>query len=60
MPSNDARRWQSGPHVRQSIAYLREIFRYLHKTHIHRYRMSPDIAPYLTHPDMPEFHDQLE
>ena len=60
MPSNDARRWQSGPHVRQSIAYVREIFHYLHKADIHMYRMSSDFAPYLTHPDMPQFHGQLE
>ena len=60
MPSNDARRWQTGPHVRQSIAYVTEIFHYLHKTDIHMYRMSSDLAPYLTHPDMPQFHNQLE
>jgi UV DNA damage endonuclease len=60
LPSNDARRWQSGPHVRQSIAYVREIFHYLHKNDIHMYRMSSDFAPYLTHPDMPQFHSQLE
>lgn len=60
MPSNDARRWQSGPHVIQSIAYVRDIFHYLHKTDIHMYRMSSDFAPYLTHPDLPQFHGQLE
>ena len=60
MPANDARRWQSGPHVRQSIEYVREIFHYLHKVDIHMYRMSSDFAPYLTHPDMPQFHNQLE
>ena len=60
MPSNDARRWQSGPHVRQSIEYVTEVFHYLHKTDIHMYRMSSDFAPYLTHPDMPQFHGQLE
>ena len=60
MPSNDARRWQTGPHVRQSIAFVREIFHYLHETDIHMYRMSSDFAPYLTHPDMPQFHGQLE
>ncbi len=60
MPSNDARRHGSGPHVRQSVEYLREIFHYLHKTDIHMYRMSSDIAPYLTHPDLPQFHHQLE
>ncbi len=60
MPSNDARRWQSGPHVRQSIEYVREIFHYLHKTDIRMYRMSSDFVPYLTHPEMPQFHNQLE
>ena len=39
MPSNDARRWQSEPHVRQSIEYVRKIFHYLHKTDIHMYRI---------------------
>jgi len=60
LKSNDARRWQSNPHLRQSIEYLREVFHYLHKTDIHMYRMSSDIAPYLTHPDLPQFHNQLE
>ncbi len=60
MKSVDARRWQSSPHVRQSIEYVREVFHYLHKTDIHMYRMSSDFAPYLTHPDMPQFHGQLD
>ena len=60
LPSNDARRWQSGPHVRQSIEYVREIFHYLHKTDIRMYRMSSDFVPYLTHPDLPQFHNQLD
>ena len=60
MPSNDARRWQTGPHVRQSIEYVTEIFHYLNKVGIHMYRMSSDFVPYLTHPDMPQFHHQLE
>ncbi len=60
MPSNDARRWQTGPHVRQSIEYVTEVFHYLHKVDIHMYRMSSDFVPYLTHPDMPQFHNQLE
>ena len=60
LPSNDARRWQSSPHVRTSVEYLRVVFEYLHKNDIHMYRMSSDIAPYLTHPEMPQFHNQLE
>lgn len=56
----DSRRWQNGPHLRQSIAYLREIFHYLDRVDIRMYRMSSDLAPYLTHPDLPQFHNQLE
>ena len=59
MKSNDARRWQSGPHLRTSLGYLREIFAYLHETRITMYRMSSDLAPYATHPDLPEFHRQI-
>ncbi len=60
LPSNDARRWQTGPHVRQSIAYVREIFHYLHKVDIRMYRMSSDFVPYHTHPDLPQFHNQID
>jgi UV DNA damage endonuclease len=60
LPSNDARRWQSGPHLRVSLQYLSAIFDYLAEAGISMYRMSSDIAPYLTHPDMPQFHKQIE
>lgn len=60
LPDHDARRWQSGPHVRQSIVYAREIFGYLDRVDIRMYRMSSDFVPYSTHPDMPQFHRQLE
>jgi len=60
LPSNDARRWQSGPHLRVSLGYLHAIFDYLVETAISCYRMSSDLAPYLTHPDLPQFHGQLE
>jgi UV DNA damage endonuclease len=56
----DARRWQNGPHLLQSIAYLREIFHYLDRNDLRMYRMSSDLAPYLTHPDLPQFHNQIE
>jgi UV DNA damage endonuclease len=59
LKSNDARRWQNEPHLRVSIDYLRDIFRYLEKTDISMYRMSSDIAPYATHPDLPQFHGQI-
>src|SRR4051794_4245036 len=59
LKSNDARRWQSGPHLRTSLGYLREIFGYLEEHQIRMYRMSSDLAPYATHPDLPQFHGQI-
>lgn len=59
LKSNDSRRWQSNPHLRVSIEYLHAIFQYLDKRDIRMYRMSSDIAPYATHPDMPQFHRQV-
>ena len=56
----DMRRWQNEPHLRCSIALLREVFHYLDRNDLRMYRMSSDIAPYLTHPDMPQFHNQIE
>jgi UV DNA damage endonuclease len=59
LKSNDARRWQSEPHLRVSIGYLSDIFDYLTKNDISMYRMASDLAPYVTHPDLPQFHNQL-
>ncbi len=56
LKSNDTRRWQAGPHLRVSLGYLCEIFAYLRKHGISMYRMSSDLAPYATHPTMPQFH----
>lgn len=55
----DARRWQSGPHLRQSLAMLDAVFDSLDRRDLRMYRMSSDLAPYLTHPDLPQFHGQL-
>ena len=60
LKSEDARRWQSGPHLRVSLGYLREMFAYLQTQDVTMYRMSSDLAPYLTHPDLPQFHRQVE
>jgi UV DNA damage endonuclease len=60
LPSNDARRWQSGPHLRVSLGYLDAIISYLADAGISMYRISSDLAPYVTHPDMPQFHGQIE
>jgi len=59
LKSNDTRRWQKGPHLRTSLEYLHAIFAHLEKLRITMYRLSSDIAPYLTHPDMPQFRDQV-
>lgn len=58
--SHDSRRWQNSPHLSVSLAYLRDIFIYLQSRSIRFYRMAGQLAPYLTHPDLPAFHSQLE
>ena len=58
--SHDSRRWQSRPHLSVSLAYLRDIFLYLERREIRFYRMAGQLAPYLTHPDLPAFHSQLD
>lgn len=60
LKSHDTRRWQNNPHLSVSLAYLRDIFGYLRRQAITMYRMASDLAPYLTHPDLPQFHDQIE
>jgi len=59
LKSNDSRRWQSGPHLRVSLEYVRAIFDYLAEQRITMYRMSSDLAPYATHPDLPQFGGQI-
>ncbi|MDI7277007.1 MAG: UV DNA damage repair endonuclease UvsE, partial [Anaerolineae bacterium] len=54
LKSHDTRRWQSSPHLAVSLQYLREILLYLRGARIRMYRMSSDLAPYLTHPDLPQ------
>jgi UV DNA damage endonuclease len=58
--SHDSRRWQNSPHLSVSLAYLRDVFTYLAEARISMYRMSSELAPYATHPDMPQFHHQVE
>lgn len=59
LKSHDTRRWQNSPHLRVSLEYLREIMAYLAKQDIHMYRMSSGLVPYGSHPDMPQFHNQV-
>jgi UV DNA damage endonuclease len=60
LKSNDSRRWQKKPHLRTSIGYLHAIFEYLAEVKIDMYRISSDIAPYLTHPEKVEFRNQIK
>ena len=60
LKSHDARRWQSGPHLRVSLGYLRDVFTYLDEVDIRLYRMASGLAPYATHPDHPQFHGQVD
>jgi UV DNA damage endonuclease len=59
LPSHDARRWQSGPHLRRSLAALRDVFAYCARHDIRMYRMTASLAPYATHPELPQFHGQV-
>lgn len=58
--SHDSRRWQNQPHLSVSLAYLRDIFGYLQRQEIRFYRLSGQLAPYLTHPALPHFHRQID
>jgi len=60
LPTHDARRWQSGPHLRWSIEAVHGVLDYLSRTGIGMYRMTASLAPYATHPDLPQFHGQLD
>jgi len=59
LKGNDSRRWRQEPHLQVSIGYLHRIFDYLAANQIRMYRMSSDVAPYVTHPDLPQFHGQI-
>jgi UV DNA damage endonuclease len=58
LPSHDTRRWQSGPHLRVSLERLAAILRYCDANDIRMYRMVTGLAPYASHPDMPQFRSQ--
>ncbi|WP_062112814.1 UV DNA damage repair endonuclease UvsE [Aureimonas sp. AU40] len=59
LKSNDARRAASDPHLKVSLTYIDAILDHLDKHDIRMYRMSSDLAPYATHPDMPQFHSMV-
>src|SRR3954452_2475887 len=59
LPTSDARRWQTGPHLRHSLEMLDPVVDYLDRHDIRMYRFGASIAPYATHPDLPQFHRQV-
>ena len=59
LKSNDTRRWGKNPHLKTSLEYLDQILDHLVRHKIGMYRMSSDLAPYATHPDMPQFHGMV-
>ncbi|RME81476.1 MAG: UV DNA damage repair endonuclease UvsE [Caldilineae bacterium] len=58
--SHDGRRWQNNPHLSVSLAYVRDLFLYLDAQNIRMYRLSADLAPYVAHPNLPQFHHQID
>lgn len=59
LKSNDTRRWQKDPHLKCSLEHIDRIFDYLASKQLDMYRFSSDLAPYATHPDLPQFHGQV-
>jgi UV DNA damage endonuclease len=51
----DRRRWQSGPSLERSIELLHGVFDHLERIGVRMYRMSSNVIPYGTHPDLPQF-----
>ena len=60
MATSDNRRWQSDPHLRWSLEMLHGVLDYCERHDIRFYRYATGIAPYATHPDLPQFHGQVD
>ena len=58
LPSHDTRRWQSEPSLDVSLSHLEAILEYLDDQDIRFYRMATALAPYASHPDLPQFREQ--
>jgi UV DNA damage endonuclease len=59
LKTQDTRRWQKNPHLKCSLELLDPVLDYLKSRDLDMYRLSSDIAPYATHPDMPQFHGMV-
>ncbi|HKP89820.1 MAG TPA: UV DNA damage repair endonuclease UvsE [Thermoleophilaceae bacterium] len=60
LPSHDTRRWQSGPHLSVSLDRLTAVLDRLEELDVRMYRFATSLAPYASHPDLPQFHDQVD
>ncbi len=60
LKSGDTRRHAQNPHLRCSLEHLDRVLDHLIAHDIAMYRLASDIAPYVTHPDLPRFHDQVD
>jgi UV DNA damage endonuclease len=58
LPSHDTRRWQSDPSLGVSLDCLEAVLEYAAGHGIDMYRMATALAPYASHPDLPQFRDQ--
>lgn len=58
--ARDGRRAENAPHLSVSLLLVREVLAYLAELGIGCYRLADDLAPYLTHPQMPWFGGQIE
>ncbi len=56
LKSNNTRRRPQNPHPRVSLEHVSATLDDLAKRRIRMYRLLSDLAPYATHPDMPQFH----
>jgi UV DNA damage endonuclease len=57
LPSHDTRRWQSDPSLGVSLDRLEAVLRSCAERDIGMYRMATGLAPYASHPDLPQFRD---
>jgi UV DNA damage endonuclease len=58
LPSHDARRWRSGPHLRVSLEHLRAVLEHCDAHDIRMYRMATALAPYASHPNLQGFREE--
>src|SRR5436305_7661846 len=58
--ARDGGRAENAPHLSVSLLLVREVLAYLAELRIGCYRLADDLAPYLTHPQMPWFGGQID